>query len=55
MKIINNFIPWEGCDDNTNKSSIHFLVVVSFHLELKTKIDITIKFKNPQSINMQLK
>ena len=31
---LNNFIPWAGCDDNTNKSSIYFLVVLSFHLEL---------------------
>ena len=27
-------IPWADCDDNTNKYSIHFLVVLSFHLEL---------------------
>ena len=31
---IYNFIPWAGCDNNTNKSTIYFLVDLSFHREL---------------------
>ena len=43
-----NFIPLAGCDDKTNKSSIYFLVVLSFHLELNIsdymKFDIFHRF-----------
>ena len=45
------YITWKGCDDNTNKSSIYFLVVLLFHLELNIssdyrKFDTKIKIRN---------
>ena len=43
-------IPWVGCDDNTNKSSIYFSVVLSFHLELEFCIYTNFSVGNPLKI-----
>ena len=38
----NTFIPWAGCDDNTNKYSIYFLVYLELNEWLYGKSDIFI-------------